>query len=53
MPKRKSQKTNNQSSPEIVTPQKPAILRIVKQNTTDTSANSPVQPELSTAVAGV
>jgi hypothetical protein len=51
MPKRKSQKTNNQSSPEIVTPQKPAILRIVKQNITDTSANSPVQPELSTAVA--
>ncbi|RCJ38265.1 hypothetical protein A6770_39740 [Nostoc minutum NIES-26] len=51
MPKRKSQKTNNQSSPEIVTPQIPAILRIVKQNTTDTSANSPASPELSTAVA--
>lgn len=51
MPKRKSQKNNNQSSPEIVTPQKPAILRIVKQNTTETSANSPAQPELSTAVA--
>jgi hypothetical protein len=51
MPKRKSQKNNNQSSPEIVTPQKPAILRIVKQNTTDTSANSSAPPELSTAVA--
>ncbi|RCJ21087.1 hypothetical protein A6770_30935 [Nostoc minutum NIES-26] len=51
MPKRKSQKNNNQSSPEIVTPQKPAILRIVKQNTTDTSANSLAPPELSTAVA--
>lgn len=51
MPKRKSQKTNNQSSPEIVTPQKPAILRIVKQNTTDTSTNSPAPPEISTAVA--
>ncbi|PHJ56878.1 hypothetical protein VF14_23945 [Nostoc linckia z18] len=51
MPKRKSQKNNNQSSPEIVTPQKPAILRIVKQNTTETSANSPALPELSAAVA--
>lgn len=51
MPKRKSQKNNNQSSPEIVTPHQPAILRIVKQNTTDTSANSPAPPELSTAVA--
>ncbi|MFH7027836.1 MAG: hypothetical protein ACHBN1_21165 [Heteroscytonema crispum UTEX LB 1556] len=50
MPKRKSQKNNNQSSPEIVTPHQPAILRIVKQNTTDTSANSLAQPELSTAV---
>jgi hypothetical protein len=51
MPKRKTQKTNNQSSPEIVTPQKPAILRIVKLHTTDTSANSPTPSELSTAIA--
>ncbi|MBD2681547.1 MULTISPECIES: hypothetical protein [Nostoc] len=50
MPKRKSQKTNSQSSPEIATPQKPAILRIVKQNPTDTSANSSAPLELSTAV---
>lgn len=50
MPKRKSQKTNSQPSPEIATPQKPAILRIVKQNPTDTSANSSAPSELSTAV---
>ncbi|BAY42201.1 hypothetical protein NIES2111_65970 (plasmid) [Nostoc sp. NIES-2111] len=51
MSKRKSQKNNSQPSAQTVPPQKPAILRIVKQNTTDTSTNSPASSELSTAVA--
>ncbi|MBE8988763.1 hypothetical protein [Nostoc sp. LEGE 12450] len=40
MPKRKSNQTNSSPSPEIVTPQKPAIVRVVKQETTDTPAPS-------------
>ncbi|WP_448270513.1 hypothetical protein [Nostoc sp. DSM 114159] len=40
MPKRKSNQRNSSPSPEIVTPQKPAIVRVVKQETTDTPAPS-------------
>jgi hypothetical protein len=40
MPKRKSNQTNSSPSQEIVTPQKPALVRVVKQETTDTPAPS-------------
>lgn len=40
MPKRKSNKTNSSPSPENSAPQKPAIVRVVKQETTDTPAPS-------------
>jgi hypothetical protein len=47
MPKRQSKKTNSLPSTEISTPTQPAIVRIVKQNLTTTSTNSPVPSESS------
>jgi hypothetical protein len=54
MPKPKSQKTNSSASKEIPLPEQPAIVRIVKQNTTNTTAtsnNSPAPSESSSTAA--
>lgn len=48
MPKRKSNQTNSSPSPENSAPQKPAIVRFVKQETTATSTNTPAPFESST-----
>lgn len=48
MPKRQSKKTNSLPSTEISTPTQPAIVRIVKQETTATYTNSSAPSESST-----
>ncbi|MHC5860875.1 hypothetical protein [Nostoc sp.] len=45
MPKRKSPKTNSSLSKEEATPTKPALKRVVKQKSTATDDNNPVQSE--------
>ncbi|MBD2682258.1 MULTISPECIES: hypothetical protein [Nostoc] len=51
MPKRKSPKTNSSASKEEATPNKPAILRVVKQNNTATDDNNSAQSDsVSTAL---
>lgn len=45
MPKRKSTKTNSSASKEEAKPNKPAILRVVKQNNTSIDDNNSAQPE--------